>query len=110
MAGPVLDASASLTCPHGGKVQIIPTHGRALAYGMPLATVGDVYLVVSCPSIVGNVPHPCVRVQWTAPAVRLLVNKLPAVAMTSGATCWAIDGSPQGPPIVVTAQPRVSGT
>ena len=62
------------------------------------------------PNELAEVPHPCVRVQWLVPALRVKVNLAPVILQTSVGLCLAADQAPQGPPMVSATQPRVIGT
>jgi hypothetical protein len=105
MPGPLLHFQARIVCPHGGQGQIAPTNTRVLVSGFPVATVLDQTLVVGC-AFAPVAPHPCVKVQWTMPATKVLVNFQPALLQTSPGLCLAADLAPQGP-AVVAGQPRV---
>ena len=111
MPGPVVHAQAVGTCPHGGLLQVISSNTRVLVGGMQAATVADQFLVAGCVfTLPGGKPQPCVRVQWTTPAARVLVNGAPVVLQTSVGVCVSAEGIPAGPPVLTTVQPRVLGT
>jgi uncharacterized Zn-binding protein involved in type VI secretion len=111
MPGPLVHLGATIFCPHGGPVNIIPTNTRVLVSGQPVATLGDTYLVAGCAfTIPGPKPQPCVRVQWLVPATRVFVNGQPAILQTSAGLCLSAEQIPQGPPVVAVTQPRVIGT
>lgn len=98
---------------HGGAVTIVSANARVLVSGMPVATVADQFMVAGCAFTLPTVPpkpQPCVRVQWTTPAVRVLVNGLPPIVQTSTGLGLSIEQIPQGPPAVLFAQPRVVAT
>ena len=109
MPGPLVVVGAVAICPHGGQVTIISSNARVLAGGTPVATLADTFLIAGCAFTVPP-PHPCIKVQWLTPAVRVLVNGQPAILQTSTGLCLAPDMAPQGPPVVSTTQPRVIGT
>jgi hypothetical protein len=77
---------------------------------MPAATLADQYLIAGCVFNVSGAPHPCVRVQWLVPAVRVTASLMPLILQTSVGLCLAADQAPQGPPVVSSTQPRVLGT
>jgi hypothetical protein len=77
---------------------------------MPAATLADQYLIAGCVFNVLGAPHPCVRVQWLVPAVRVTASLMPLILQTSVGLCLAADQAPQGPPVVSSTQPRVLGT
>lgn len=110
MPGFLFHVGAVAMCPHGGQVTVIPTNTRVLVSGQPVATMGDVYLVAGCAfTIPPGKPQPCIKVQWLTPATRVLVNGQPAILQTSMGLCQSPEQAPQGPPIVVSTQPRVAG-
>jgi hypothetical protein len=110
MPGPLYNVSAVAICPHGGQVQTISSNARVLAMGLPVATMADQFLVAGCAFALGTVPHPCVRVQWLVPAVRVLINGQPPILQTSTGLAVAADQAPQGPPAVIVTQLRVVAT
>ena len=109
MPGPLFHVSAVAMCSHGGQVQTISTNTRVLVGGMAVATMSDQFVVAGCAFNVGGVAHPCVKIQWLTPATRVLVNGQPAILQTSTGLGLAADQAPQGPPAVVSTQPRVVG-
>ena len=110
MPGPLFHVGAGAICPHGGAVTTISANARVLMSGMPVATLGDTYLVAGCVFNVSGAPHPCLKVQWLVPAARVLVNGQPAIIQTSVGLCQSGDMSPQGPPVIIATQPRVIAT
>lgn len=110
MPGPLFHVGATAICPHAGQVTTISTNARVLVSGMPVATMGDTFLVAGCAFTVGPKPQPCIKVQWLVPAVRVLVNGQPAILQTSTGLCQSAEQIPQGPPTVLVTQPRVIGT
>ena len=107
MPAPIFHVGASAMCPHGVPVNTVPGSARVLVSGMPVATMADQYLIFRCPFTVSSVPSPCVRVQGLAPATRVLVDGMPPILSTSAGLCLNPAQVPQGPPSVVTTQPRV---
>lgn len=113
MPGFLLHVGATVQCPHAVPATTTPTQPRVLVTGQPVATTANLWTVAGCPfTIPGPKPQPCVRVQWTMPSARVLVNGVPAVlapAPGSGAgIAFSADQIPQGPPIVGLVQNRVS--
>jgi hypothetical protein len=109
MPGFLYHVGAVAICPHGGQVQTISSNVRVLVSGMPVATISDVSLIAGCPFFVGPAYHPCIKVQWLVPATRVLINGQPALLQSSTGLCLAPDQAPQGPPTIVSTQPRVMG-
>lgn len=110
MPGPLMHVGAAAMCPHGAPITTVPGSPRVLVSGMPVATLADQYLIAGCALNVSGAPSPCVRVQWIVPAARVLVNGSPAILQTSVGLCQNPAQVPQGPPVVITTQPRVVGT
>jgi hypothetical protein len=113
MPGSIVHVGATIMCPHGGTVQVAPGSARVLVSGTPAATMADSYPIVGCPFQVpvgaGTKPQPCIRVQWTTPAVRVVAGA-PVILQTSVGLCMSAEGIPQGPPTVSVVQPRVIGS
>ena len=93
----IVDANAVIMCPHGGKVQIIPTNTTVLVNGAPLTTINDQFLIAGCPFNISGVPHPCVKIQWLTGAIKTKIGGVPVVLQTSTGLCLAADQAPQGP-------------
>jgi uncharacterized Zn-binding protein involved in type VI secretion len=111
MPGALFHVGATAICPHAGQITTISTNARVLVNGMPVATMGDTFLVAGCAFTVPlSKPQPCVKVQWLVPAARVLVNGTPVILQTSVGLCQSAEQIPQGPPTVVATQPRVIGT
>ena len=111
MPGPLYHVGAAAICPHGGQVTVISTNARVLVSGMPVATMGDTYVVAGCAfTVPPGKPQPCIKVQWLVPAVRILINGLPPILQTSAGLCQSPEQIPQGPPTIVSTQVRVVGT
>ena len=110
MPGPLYHVGAAAICPHGGQVTVISTNARVLVSGMPVATMADSYMVAGCAfTVPPGKPQPCLRVQWLVTATRILVNGQPALLQTSTGLCLSPEQIPQGPPTIITTQPRVVG-
>ena len=77
---------------------------------MPVATFADTYMVAGCAfTVPPGKPQPCIRVQWLVPAARVFVNAQPAILQLSTGLCLSAEQIPQGPPTVISTQPRVIG-
>jgi hypothetical protein len=109
MPGALFHQLAVATCPHGGQVTTIPVAPRVTVMGMPVATVGDQFLVAGCAFTVGPKPQPCVMVRWTTPAARLKILGLAVVLTPAPSLCLSADQIPAGPAMVLSVQPRVTG-
>jgi len=111
MAGNTLNISASLQCPHGGTVQIIPSNPRVRAGGGAIATANDTFIVVGCPFQLPTTPptpSPCVKVQWIVTDLRSTAGGAPTLSMSSVGLCISAQQIPQGPVVIGSTQARVS--
>lgn len=110
MPGPVYHLGAVAICPHGGQVAVVQPSPRVTVSGMPVAVVTDPSLVAGCVFTIGTKPSPCLRVQWLAPATRVTSMGQPVLLQTSSGLCLSPEQAPQGPPTILSTQPRVIGT
>lgn len=110
MSGSLLDASAVIGCPHGGRVSAATTStGGVRVAGAAVVTAAHANVVVTgCPHTVDGVPTPCVSVRWTADSTGVTVDGAPVLLDTSAAQCFTSAFVPQGPPVVQAAQRKVT--
>jgi hypothetical protein len=104
-----LTAASVLMCPHGGTVQIVPSNTSVMFGGAPAVTTSDTFIVAGCPFVIGVVPSPCVTVQWVQPATQSTVGSNPTLTEASVGLCLAATQAPQGPVVIASTQPNVSG-
>jgi uncharacterized Zn-binding protein involved in type VI secretion len=110
MSGLLFHAGAQAICPHGGQVTTISANTRVLVNGMPVATLGDQFVIGGCVfTVPGPKPQPCIKVQWLVPAARVMVGGQPAILATSAALAQSAEQIPGGPPTVTVTQTRVVG-
>ena len=107
---PLVQVGATLICPHGGQITIVPGNPRVSFDGQPAGTMSDQYLVAGCSFVVATVPQPCPTVQWLVPATRVTIGGQPAVLQSSTGMCMSATMIPNGPPQVVVTQVRAEGT
>jgi hypothetical protein len=110
MSGQIVNVGATAMCPHGGRVSILSSNTRVMLGGQAAATLSDSYPIAGCAFTVGPKPQPCVRVQWLAPALRVLVDKQPVIVHNSTGLCLSAEQIPQGAPNVTLTQLRVKAT
>jgi hypothetical protein len=107
MAGKALNVASSLTCPHGGTVQIISTNARVKGGGALLALAADTFTVVGCPfqiPAVVPIPSPCVTVRWILGDLQPAVGGVRTLSQTSAGLCLSAAQIPQGPVVVAATQ------
>src|SRR5436190_18642478 len=106
-----LNISASLQCPHGGTVQIVPSNLRAKAGGVPVATANDTFIVIGCPFQLPTTPptpSPCVLVRWLLTDFRVKANNAATLSQSSQGLCYSAQQAPQGPVVIGNTQTKVS--
>jgi hypothetical protein len=86
---------------------------RVTTGGAPVLVATDTFLVTGSPFQVttgaGITPRPCIRVLWPVPAGRVQVQGTPVLLSWSTGICLSAGQIPQGSPVVVSVQQRVSG-
>ena len=110
MPGFLVDVSTIMTCPHGGKVTVLPAGPpTALLNGNAVVTSADQMTVMGC----GSTP-PCGKVQWanvgqvSINGKAVLLQAPPIPPGPGNGTC--LGSAPPPPPVLVASQPFVSGT
>ncbi|WP_433727419.1 hypothetical protein ACQP2Y_12355 [Actinoplanes sp. CA-051413] len=105
MPGFVLTTTAVMTCPHGGKVTIVPAGARTVAGG-PIATVAAVLTVAGC-----GFTTPCVTVKWANVSARVQVDgQAVLLQATPNGPGGGLCAPTPAPPIVAATQARVVGS
>jgi hypothetical protein len=111
MPGMLVHVGASAICPHGGQVSVVSTNVRVMVSQQPVALMSDQFMIAGCAfTVPGPKPQPCMKVQWLAPAVRVLVMGQPVILQASTGLCLSAEQIPGGPPSVTMTQVRVRGT
>jgi hypothetical protein len=105
----LLTTASVMMCPHGGTVQASPTSASVQIGGAPALTASDVFVIAGCPFIIALVPSPCISVQWVQPAAQSSIAGNPTLTEASVGLCLAATQAPQGPVMITTTQPNVSG-
>ncbi|MFE9727836.1 hypothetical protein ACFYQ5_30795 [Streptomyces sp. NPDC005794] len=103
-SGTIVNAAATLTCPHGGRASAASAHAAVRLDGLPVHTASDAFVVTGCPHTVDGVPHPCTTVRWSPQRGGVLVDGVPVLLHTSAAQCFSAALVPQGPPVVDAAR------
>jgi hypothetical protein len=109
MAGATLTIASTLTCPHGGTVQISSSNTRVTVNSSAAALSTDTFTVSGCPFQLPTTPptpSPCIRVQWTVPDVQTTANSTPTLSESSVGLCLSAQQVPQGPVTIVAGQAR----
>jgi hypothetical protein len=106
----MLTVESVLMCPHGGTVQAIPSSTAVQFGGAPAVTATDTFMIAGCAFMIGPVPSPCLTVQWVSPALQSQVNSNQTLTEASVGLCLAATQAPQGPVIISSTQPQVTGS
>lgn len=114
MPGFLVQVGATIKCPHGGTVNVVPASSRVRVGGQPVALLNGAYPIVGCPFQVpagpAMKPQPCVRAQWTVGTMRVKVGSaIPVLVRSSTGICLTAEQIPQGPPVIVMTQARAKG-
>jgi hypothetical protein len=113
MAGNTLTTLSSLQCPHGGTVSIVSSNTKVQADSAFIATASDTFTIAGCPFQIPAtppIPSPCMTVQWLVSDLKVTVNSLPSLSMSSTGLCLSAAQVPQGPVVIGSAQAKVSST
>ena len=107
MPGELVQVGATIMCPHSGQASIVSSNHRVKAGGASVAVLSDTTTVAGCSFMVGNVPQPCLKVQWLMGATRVKVMGQAVLLKDSSGLCQS--SAPQGKPNVQMTQMRVKG-
>ena len=104
----VLTPRATIMCPHGGTATVTPTATRVRVDGEAPLRAGDVSTIAGCPFSVASSPSPCLRIEWTFPALRVRIEGAAPLTHTTVGLCLNGPGAPQGIALVSGFQTRVT--
>ncbi len=107
MPGFILDAGATITCPHAGQATVVSRAARVKLGGQPPLLVDDVATISGCSFNVSGAPSPCLSIQWLMPATRVKVGSSPLLLSSSIALCVNAAQAPQGTALVTGFQTKV---
>jgi hypothetical protein len=108
MAAPILTKAAQIMCPHGGQCMVVPQNMMVQIAGSPVLVMTDIFPIVGCVFNIAGAPAPCIMVQWTMPALSVMVNNSPALLQSSIGLCTG--GSGALPAVVIPGQFTVLGS
>jgi hypothetical protein len=103
-----LTPSSVMMCPHGGMVQAASSNTQVTVQGQPILRSTDTFIIAGCAFVIGIVPSPCVTVIWMQPAARSVISA-PTLTLASLGLCQAATGAMQGPVVIASTQPNVTG-
>ena len=108
MPGKLLTVAATVQCPHGGSATLTTANGRVLGPDGAVLVQSDIHTVAGCSFTIGNVPSPCLRIEWQAPAVKSTFSGVAPLVESSVGLCYAASGAPQGTAMVTASQQKGS--
>jgi hypothetical protein len=101
MPGPLVEATAAVTCPHGGKVTPQRTSARVSIGGAPATTSAGPWSV-ACP--LQPPATPCTLATFAPGALRVLIEGQPAILADTTGLC-----PPNGRVAIALTQARAVG-
>jgi hypothetical protein len=107
MPGNLLTLTSVIQCQHGGMALLTTGNVSVKAGGAYALLESDVSTVAGCPFTIGPKYSPCVRIQWTAPSVKVKAGAAVLVTSSIG-ICYSPESAPQGVALISTTQPKVS--
>lgn len=105
----VLDSNATIMCPHGGRVSVVPSNVIVKAGAGYALLQTDTFMVSGCPFATPAGPAPCLMVQWLTAAIFTKVNNVPVLLNDSVSLCVGPLG-PAGPATVSGFQTVTQGS
>jgi hypothetical protein len=109
MGGYLLDAGATIKCPHGGEAKMVTSSTKVTLGGQPPLLIDDTSTISGCSLNISGAPSPCLRVQWQMPATRVKIESKAVLLSTSVGLCVNAGGAPQGSALVSGYQTKVQG-
>jgi hypothetical protein len=103
-----LTPSSVMMCPHGGTVQAVSANTQVTVQGQPILRSTDTFIIAGCAFVAGVIPSPCITVIWMQTATRSTITD-PTLTLSSMGLCQAATGAMQGPVIIASTQPDVTG-
>lgn len=107
MPGAVLTVASTIQCPHGGMAILSTGNAKVKAEGAFALLESDISTVAGCPFTIGPKYSPCVRIEWSAGAVKVKAGDAVLVASSIG-LCYSPESAPQGVAIISNAQTKVT--
>jgi hypothetical protein len=102
----ILDSGATISCPHGATASVSPKATKVTLGGNAPLLIDDVFTISSCSFQVSGAPQPCLRIQWSAPATKVMVESSPVLLASSVGLCMG--AAPQGKAQVSGYQTKVT--
>ena len=113
MGSAILQVGCTIQCPHGGSCSPVTSNSSVKVGGSFALLVADTFPVAGCSfmmPVAPPVPHPCITIQWSAPAQKVTVSGTAVLLQSSQGQCTAADQAVQGMALVSGAQSKVTAT
>jgi hypothetical protein len=106
----ILDTGCTIQCPHGGQATLTTANSKVQVGGNYALLATDMLTISGCTfTVPPGTPMPCLTIQWSAPATKVMVTKQPVLLDSSVGLCINAAGAPQGTATVSGPQTKVSG-
>jgi hypothetical protein len=106
---PILTASSTVMCPHGGMAQLLTSNSDVLIDGSPALLQTDVHPIAGC-TFTPAAYSPCVTIRWVSAATQAKVRNVPVLLQNSVGLCLNAAQAPQGTAIIAQVQQRATGS
>lgn len=101
----ILTTLSQVKCTHGGTATLITANVKLKIDGAPALLESDIHPVVGCPfTVPPGKPQPCIRIEWTAGAIKCKVDGTKVLIKTSIGKCISAEGATQGIAIIAQTQ------
>jgi hypothetical protein len=110
MGGKVLTTATVASCPHGGQASFVASQSAVQIDSAPALVVSDTTTIAGCSFMIGNVPSPCLTVQWQAPATKVTAGGTAVLLDSSTGLCMSAASAPQGSLQITQVQAKVTAT
>jgi hypothetical protein len=110
MGSAILQMGCTIQCPHGGQATAVPTNMKVKVDGAYALLPSDTFIIAGCSFMIGNVPSPCLTIQWLGEATKVKINGTGPLLESSSGLCKAATQAPQGSASISGAQTKVKAT
>jgi hypothetical protein len=110
MPSAILQMGCTIQCPHGGQATAVPSNTKVKVDGAFALLPSDTFTIAGCSFMIGNVPSPCLTIQWLGEATKVKINGTGPLLESSTGLCKAGTQAPQGSASISGAQTKVKAT
>jgi hypothetical protein len=110
MASAILQMGCTIQCPHGGQAMAVPSNTKVKVDNAFALLPTDTFTIAGCSFMMGNVPSPCLTIQWLGEATKVKINGTGPLLESSSGLCKAATQAPQGSASISGAQTKVKAS